>query len=41
MEQGTKKNTVTAPEEEVIEQPEVVELPPNVEQITAFSNIRS
>jgi len=35
MEQGTKKNTVTAPEEEVIEQPEVVELPPNVEQITA------
>ena len=35
MEQGTKENTVTAPEEEVIEQPEVVELPPNVEQITA------
>jgi len=36
MEQGTKEDTVTvtAPEEEVVEESEVVELPPNVEQIT-------
>ena len=32
MEQGTKAEII---EEEVVEQPEVVELPPNVEQITA------
>ena len=31
MEQGTKAEII---EEEVVEQPEVVELPPNVEQIT-------
>ena len=31
-EQGTKAEII---EEEVVEQPEVVELPPNVEQITA------
>tara|TARA_R110001583_G_scaffold37244_4_gene121708 strand:- start:123 stop:371 length:249 start_codon:yes stop_codon:yes gene_type:complete len=37
MEQGTKENTVTvtAPEEEIVEESEVVELPPNVEQITS------
>ena len=37
MEQGTKEDTVTvtAPEEEVVEESEVVELPPNVEQINA------
>tara|TARA_R110000824_G_scaffold140160_8_gene305863 strand:- start:1700 stop:1948 length:249 start_codon:yes stop_codon:yes gene_type:complete len=37
MEQGTKENTVTvtAPEEELVEESEVVELPPNVEQITS------
>ena len=35
-EQGTKENTVTvtAPEEEIIEESEVVELPPSVVQIT-------
>ena len=32
MEQGTEAEII---EEEVVEQPEVVELPPNVEQITA------
>ena len=32
MEQGTKAEII---EEEVVEQPEGVELPPNVEQITA------
>ena len=38
-EQGTKENTVTvtAPEE-LVEESEVVELPPNVEQITARMN---
>ena len=37
MEQGTKENTVTvtAPEEEIIEESEVVELPPNLEILTA------
>ena len=36
MEQSTKKDTVTvaAPEEEVVEESEVVELPPNIQQIT-------
>ena len=36
-EQGTKENTVTvtAPEEEIIEESEVVELPPNLEILTA------
>ena len=36
MEQGTKEDTVTvtAPEEEIIEESEVVELPPSVVQIT-------
>ena len=36
MEQGTKENTVTvtAPEEEIVEESEVVELPPSVIQIT-------
>ena len=40
MEQGTKENTVTvtAPEEEVIEESEVVELPPNVEQLNSRLN---
>jgi hypothetical protein len=34
-EQGTENTvTVTAPEEEIVEESEVVELPPNVEQIT-------
>jgi len=39
MEQGTKEDTVTvtAPEE-VIEESEVVELPPNIEQINARLN---
>ena len=36
MEQGTENTvTVTAPEEEIVEESEVVELPPNVEQITS------
>jgi len=37
MEQGTKVDTVTvtAPEEEVVEESEVVELPPNLEMLTA------
>lgn len=37
MEQGTKEDTVTvtAPEEEVVEESEVVELPPNLEILTA------
>ena len=35
MEQGTKAEII---EEEVVEQPEVVELPPNIEQITARMN---
>ena len=37
MEQGTKEDTVTvtAPEEEVVEESEVVELPPNLETLTA------
>ena len=35
MEQGTEAEII---EEEVVEQPEVVELPPNVEQITARMN---
>ena len=37
MEQGTKVDTVTvtAPEEEIIEESEVVELPPNLEILTA------
>jgi len=36
MEQGTKEDTVTvtAPEEEIVEESEVVELPPSVVQIT-------
>ena len=36
-EQGTKEDTVTvtAPEEEIIEESEVVELPPNLEILTA------
>ena len=36
-EQGTKEDTVTvtAPEEEVVEESEVVELPPNLEILTA------
>ena len=36
-EQGTKVDTVTvtAPEEEIIEESEVVELPPNLEILTA------
>ena len=40
MEQDTKEDTVTvtAPEEEVIEDAEVVELPPNIEQINARLN---
>ena len=34
-EQGTENTvTVTAPDEEIVEESEVVELPPNVEQIT-------
>ena len=39
-EQGTKEDTVTvtAPEEEIIEESEVVELPPNIEQINARLN---
>ena len=42
-EQGTKEDTVTvtAPEEEVVEESEVVELPPNIEQINArLDNLR-
>ena len=37
MEQGTKEDrvTVTAPEEEIVEESEVVELPPNLEILTA------
>jgi len=35
MEQGTDAEII---EEEIVEQPEVVELPPNVEQITARMN---
>ena len=40
MEQDTKENTVTvtAPEEEVVEESEVVELPPNIEQLNARLN---
>ena len=36
-EQGTKEDTVTvtAPEEEIVEESEVVELPPNLEILTA------
>ena len=39
-EQGTKVDTVTvtAPEEEIIEESEVVELPPNVEQLNSRLN---
>ena len=35
MEQGTKEDTVTvtAPEEEIVEESEVVELPPNPEML--------
>ena len=36
MEQGTENTvTVTAPEEEIVEESEVVELPPNLEILTA------
>ena len=36
MEQGTENRvTVTAPEEEIVEESEVVELPPNLEILTA------
>ncbi len=37
MEQDTKEDTVTvtAPEEEIVEESEVVELPPNLEILTA------
>tara|TARA_R100000005_G_C4947837_1_gene169635 strand:- start:714 stop:965 length:252 start_codon:yes stop_codon:yes gene_type:complete len=41
MEQGTKEVdtvTVTAPEEEIVEESEVVELPPNIEQLNARLN---
>ena len=40
MEQGTKEDrvTVTAPEEEIVEESEVVELPPNIEQLNARLN---
>ena len=39
-EQDTKEDTVTvtAPEEEVVEESEVVELPPNIEQLNARLN---
>ena len=43
MEQDTKEDTVTvtAPEEEVVEESEVVELHPNIEQINArLDNLR-
>ena len=41
MEQDTKEVdtvTVTAPEEEIVEESEVVELPPNIEQLNARLN---
>ena len=40
MEQDTKEDTVTvtAPEEEIVEESEVVELPPNIEQLNARLN---
>ena len=39
MEQGTENTvTVTAPEEEVVEESEVVELPPNFEQLNSRLN---
>ena len=39
MEQGTENTvTVTAPEEETVEESEVVELPPNIEQLNARLN---
>ena len=40
MEQDTKEDTVTvtAPEEEIVEESEVVELPPNFEQLNSRLN---
>ena len=40
MEQDIKEDTVTvtAPEEEIVEESEVVELPPNIEQLNARLN---